>query len=171
MIDGDKAPVDTAAGATNIANVGTANLGHILLADPNNAQSSLRPPHRESLKTPTNTQSATSTNTKKGQTPNSPHLCCHQCKTSKPESIVHVCSVILPSKKNPCRKKYCHPCLSRIYGISPSDLPTPWLCIACEGRCSCAACIRLKREAMEEAGLASSASSASWPSPGACPTA
>ncbi len=76
---------------------------------------------------------------------------CHQCKNNKP-----LCEIIFcmnphtdPRTMRKCRKKFCFACLARGYDIHLPDIPDvdEWVCPACEGLCTCAACKRAGEKA------------------------
>eukprot|EP00466_Bigelowiella_natans_P019108 jgi/Bigna1/85638/estExt_fgenesh1_pg.C_50106 len=86
---------------------------------------------------------------------NSPNLgsSCHQCKSRRSQEELNWCRNMLAmqqGKKRPiCRKKYCDRCLFKFLGEQPPRTKGKkqrdnWLCPACRGICTCAACRRKK---------------------------
>ncbi|MES1910675.1 MAG: hypothetical protein MHM6MM_003225 [Cercozoa sp. M6MM] len=78
---------------------------------------------------------------------------CHQCKSSRALHELSFCAThpnILnhPVEPRRCRKQVCDKCLSKFYRESPAQC-ADWVCPACRGICSCAACKRQRHLATD----------------------
>jgi len=80
---------------------------------------------------------------------------CHHCKRRRPIHELKPCHREYASKsgtsRRGCRKRYCVSCLTK-YGISSQQADSDsWACMACQGKCECAAC-RRKENPKDEKG-------------------
>ena len=91
-------------------------------------------------------------------------LSCHQCKLKKPSTQCMQCTCSEQKSssagKKRCVKKYCAICLLKHYNFQMAVKEdgaeqAEWICPACKGVCSCAACARRKLMDEEEANMVS----------------